>query len=319
MLKFIIKRLAVSVVLLFIVTTLVFAFVHMMPGDPVLSMLGVDSNPDPVTVERIRAELGLDQPILVQYVNYLKGIVSLDMGRSYSEKIPVIQAIASRFPRTLELAFAALVLACLVGIPLGMLAAVRRGKFSDLFLTAAASVGTSIPVYVLGYLLVVFFALNIFGLPISPLPASGFTAFSKDPVMHFQRLILPAITLALGVAASIMRTTRSAMLDAMGAESIRPLRAKGLSQGKVIGKHVIRNAMIPVITIVGLQLGNLIGGTVLCETVFNWPGIASLLVKAINHRDYPLIQGCVLLISMVYIFTNMAVDIIYGILDPRVR
>ena len=312
MVKFIAKRLAISVVLLFIVTTLVFAFVHMMPGDPVLTMLGVDSNPDPVTVEKIRTELGLDQPILVQYGNYLKGIVKLDLGKSYSEKIPVVQAIASRFPRTLELA-------CLAGIPLGIIAAVRRGKLSDLMLTTVASVGTSVPVYVLGYLLVVVFALNIFNLPIAKLPASGFTAFSKDPAMHIQKIILPAVTLALGVAASIMRTTRSSMLDAMAAESIRPLRAKGLSGGKVIRKHVIRNAMIPVITIIGLQLGNLIGGTVLCETVFNWPGVASLLVKAINHRDYPLIQGCVLLISVVYIFTNMMVDIIYGILDPRVR
>ena len=312
MVKFIAKRLAISVVLLFIVTTLVFAFVHMMPGDPVLTMLGVDSNPDPVTVEKIRTELGLDQPILVQYGNYLKGIVKLDLGKSYSEKIPVVQAIASRFPRTL-------VLACLAGIPLGIIAAVRRGKLSDLMLTTVASVGTSVPVYVLGYLLVVVFALNIFNLPIAKLPASGFTAFSKDPAMHIQKIILPAVTLALGVAASIMRTTRSSMLDAMAAESIRPLRAKGLSGGKVIRKHVIRNAMIPVITIIGLQLGNLIGGTVLCETVFNWPGVASLLVKAINHRDYPLIQGCVLLISVVYIFTNMMVDIIYGILDPRVR
>ena len=191
MVKFIAKRLAISVVLLFIVTTLVFAFVHMMPGDPVLTMLGVDSNPDPVTVEKIRTELGLDQPILVQYGNYLKGIVKLDLGKSYSEKIPVVQAIASRFPRTLELAFVSLVLACLAGIPLGIIAAVRRGKLSDLMLTTVASVGTSVPVYVLGYLLVVVFALNIFNLPIAKLPASGFTAFSKDPAMHIQKIILP--------------------------------------------------------------------------------------------------------------------------------
>ena len=171
MVKFIAKRLAISVVLLFIVTTLVFAFVHMMPGDPVLTMLGVDSNPDPVTVEKIRTELGLDQPILVQYGNYLKGIVKLDLGKSYSEKIPVVQAIASRFPRTLELAFVSLVLACLAGIPLGIIAAVRRGKLSDLMLTTVASVGTSVPGYVLGSLLVVVFALNIFNLPIAKLPA----------------------------------------------------------------------------------------------------------------------------------------------------
>lgn len=319
MVKFIGRRLAVSVLLLFIVTTLVFLFVHMMPGDPVLTMLGVDSNPNPETVERIRKELGLDQPLFIQYTEYLKGILRLDLGKSYSEKIPVAEAIASRFPRTMELAFVSLILACLVGIPLGIIAAVKRGKFTDLFLTTAASIGTSIPVYVMGYILVVVFALNLFELPFPTLPASGFTAFSKNPGLHIQKIILPAITLALGVSASIMRTTRSAMLDAMGAEFVRPLRAKGLSGGKIIKKHVIRNAMIPVVTIIGLQLGNLIGGTVLCETVFNWPGVASLLVKAINHRDYPLIQGCVLLISVVYIFTNMIVDIIYGILDPRVR
>lgn len=319
MLKFLVKRVAISIALLFVVITLVFSFVHMMPGDPVLTMLGVDSNPDPATVEQIRHEMGLDQPIFVQYADYIKGILQFDMGMSYSEKIPVIEAIASRFPRTIELAFVSLVLACLIGIPFGMVAAVKRGKSSDLILTAAASVGTSIPVYVVGYLLVVVFALNIFDLPIAELPASGYTAFSKNPSLHIQKLLLPAITLALGTSASIMRTTRSAMLDAMGAEAVRPLRAKGMSKGKVIRKHVVRNAMIPVITIIGLQLGTLIGGTVLCETVFNWPGVASLLVKAINHRDYPLIQGCVCLISVVYIFTNMVVDIVYGILDPRVR
>lgn len=319
MLKFLVKRITISIALLFVVITLVFSFVHMMPGDSVLTMLGVDSNPDPATVEQIRHEMGLDQPILVQYADYIKGILQFDMGMSYSEKIPVTEAIASRFPRTMELAFVSLILACLIGIPFGMIAAVRRGKTSDLVLTAAASVGTSIPVYVIGYLLVVMFALNIFDLPIAELPASGYTAFSKNPSLHIQKLILPAITLALGTSASIMRTTRSAMLDAMGAEAVRPLRAKGMSNGKVIRKHVVRNAMIPVITIIGLQLGTLIGGTVLCETVFNWPGVASLLVKAINHRDYPLIQGCVCLISVVYIFTNMVVDIIYGILDPRVR
>lgn len=319
MVRFLVKRLAISVLLLFIVVTLVFAFIHMMPGDPVLSMLGVDSNPDLVTVAKLRTQMGLDQPILVQYIHYLQGVVHFDLGNSYSEKIPVAQALASRFPRTLELAAVSLILACLLGVPLGILAAARRGKGSDLVLTTAASAGTSIPVYVMGYLLVVVFALNLFKLPIHPLPASGFTAFSKNPALHIERLILPAVTLALGAAAAIMRTTRSSMLDAMGAESVRPLRAKGLSKGQVIRRHVIRNAMIPVVTVIGLQLGSLIGGTVLCETVFNWPGVASLLVKAINHRDYPLIQGCVLLISVVYIFTNMAADILYGVLDPRVR
>ncbi len=319
MTKFIFKRIGIALLLLYAVSTIVFILIHIMPGDPVLLMLGTDSSPDPAAVESLRSELGLDKPILVQYVNYLKNLLTGDLGNSYSEKLPVLKAIGSRIPRTLELALAALLLACIVGIPLGILAALRRGKLSDFLMTALASFGTSVPVYILGYFLVMIFALDVFHFNLFKFPASGYVDLAEDPAKHFIRLVLPAVTLALGVASSIMRVTRASMLEAMSGESIRPLRAKGLSNRKVICRHVIRNAMIPVVTIIGLQLGGLIGGTVLCETVFNWPGIATLLVKAINHRDYPLIQGCVLVVASVYILTNMVVDIIYSILDPRMR
>lgn len=319
MLRFLVHRIGIALVLLLVVVTIVFMLIRIMPGDPVLLMLGTDSNPDPAAVASLRAELGLDLPIQVQYKNYILNAVQGNLGNSYSEHIPVVQSLATRLPRTLELAGSALLLACLLGLPLGIWAALRRGKISDLVMTAGASLGTSIPVYVLGYLLVVVFALNIFKLPIPVLPSSGYMDISRSIVGHYLRLIMPAVTLALGLSASIMRMTRSSMLDALSSESVRALRAKGLSERRVIIRHVVRNAFIPVVTVIGLQMGNLIGGTVLAENVFNWPGLSTLLVKAINHRDYPLIQGCILVMSAVFILTNMLVDIIYGLLDPRAR
>lgn len=318
MIRFILKRLGASLVMLLVVMTIVFLMVHMMPGDPALMMLGSDSNPDPAAVEALREELGLNKPVIVQYRDWLLGAVRGDLGYSYSERIPVMESIGSRLPRTLELAGAAMLLACVIGLPLGVWSALRRGRVSDLVMTTGASLGTSIPVYVMGYIFIVIFCLDILGLGFS-MPASGYTDLSRSVSGHFIRLVLPALTLALGIAASIMRMTRSSMLDALSSDSVRALRAKGLSEGAVILRHVIRNAFIPVVTVIGLQFGNLIGGTVLCETVFNWPGLSTLLVKAINQRDYPLIQGCVLIMSAVFILANLIVDVLYGILDPRAR
>ncbi|MFT8343331.1 MAG: ABC transporter permease [Clostridium beijerinckii] len=317
--KYILKRLSIAIGLIFIVSTIVFLLIHLMPGDPVLLMLGTDSNPDPAAVASLRKELGLDQSLFSQYINWVTALFQGNFGKSYSENMPVIQAISSRIPRTIELALFSLILACIIGIPLGVWSSLRRGRMCDFIMTTFASLGTSIPVYVLGYLLVIVFALDIFRSGLFKLPSSGYIDLSKNPVQHFIRLILPTVTLALGVAASIMRMTRSSMLEAMSNESVRALRAKGLKERRIITRHIIRNAMIPVITIIGLQLGNLIGGTVLCENVFNWPGLSTLLVKAINHRDYPLIQGCILIMSSLFILTNLVVDIIYGMLDPRAR
>jgi len=318
MTRFILKRLGISLIMLLAVSTIVFLMIHMMPGDPALMMLGGDSNPDPAAVAVLREELGLNKPLPVQYKDWVLGAVGGDLGHSYSEKIPVMQSIATRLPRTLELAGAAMLLACIIGLPLGVWSALRRGKTSDLVMTTGASLGTSIPVYVMGYIFIAVFCLDGFGLGFS-MPSSGYMDISRSVGGHFTRLVLPALTLALGIAASIMRMTRSSMLDALSGESVRALRAKGLSESKVIIRHVIRNAFIPVVTIIGLQFGNLIGGTVLCETVFNWPGLSTLLVKAINQRDYPLIQGCILVMSSVFILANLVVDVLYGILDPRAR
>lgn len=305
--------------LLFCVSTIVFLMIHLMPGDPVLQMLGTDTAPDPKVVEALRSELGLDKPLLIQYINWLSKAVRGDLGISYSEKIPVVESIGIRLPKTLELAFVALVLACIIGIPLGILSALKRGKLVDNFVMLLSSLGTSMPVYVLGLLLVMVFALNIFDMNLPKIPSSGYYDLSKDAGKHLIRLLLPSVTLALGLAASITRMTRSSVLEALLSSSIQPLRAKGLSERNIVWKHVMRNAMIPIVTIIGLQLGNLIGGTVLLEAVFNWPGISTLLMRAINFRDYPLIQGCVLVLSVIFIFINLIVDILYGILDPRAR
>ncbi len=315
MIKFLVKRIATAIVQIFVVTTIVFFALQMMPGDPVLLMLSRDGSAvDQEAYDALEAELGLDQPVMTQYTNWLTDLAHGDLGTSYGENRPVTEAIGDRIPRTLELAAVSLVLACIIGIPLGILSAVRRGGFLDLGLTLLSSLGNSVPVFVLGYILVLVFSLNM-----KLLPSSGYVPVARGLDNHIQRLILPAVALALGVAASILRMTRSSMLESLGSESVRPLRAKGLSKGKVYGKHVMRNMLIPVVTIIGLQLGSLIAGTVLCEAVFNWPGIATLLVDAINNRDYPLIQGCMLILSAIFILTNMVVDLLYGFLDPRAR
>lgn len=316
--RFIAKRILISAALLLVIGTIVFLLVHMMPGDPALQMLGTDTTPDPAAVAALRVELGLDKPLSVQYVTWISRVARGDLGYSYSERIPVTESIASRLPRTLELAAAALLLACVIGLPLGVWSALRRGGVADLLMTAAASVGTSIPVYVLGYALIAVFALDVFNLGFS-MPSSGYMNISRSVSGHYLRLVLPAVTLSLGLAAAIMRMTRSSMLDALAGESVRALRARGLAERDVIVRHVIRNAFIPVVTVIGLQVGSLISGTVLAENVFNWPGLSTLLVKAINQRDYPLIQGCILVMSSVFILANLVVDILYGILDPRVR
>lgn len=317
--RFIIKRLGITVVLIFSVATIVFFMMHLMPGDPVLQMLGTDTAPDPVVVGNLREELGLNKPILIQYKDWVINALKGDLGMSYSERIPVIESIGIRLPKTIELAFVSLTLACIIGIPLGVISALKRGKIIDGILMWISSLGISVPVYVLGLVLVMIFSLNIFELDIATLPPSGYYNFSKDPGKHIVRIILPSVTIALGLAASIIRMTRSSVLEALSSGSVQPLRAKGLTERKVVYKHVMRNALIPIITIIGLQLGTLVGGTVLVESVFNWPGLSTLLVRAINFRDYPLIQGCILVMSMIFITTNLIVDILYGLLDPRAR
>jgi peptide/nickel transport system permease protein len=285
-----------------------------MPGDPVKLALGSEKAADPEIVAAMEKQLGLDQPLLKQYTTYMSDLAHFHLGTSITDRSSVMENIMLRLPRTIEIALVSIIIASIVGIIMGLIAALKWRTFTDFFMTAMAALGISLPVFVMGTLLIVIFSLTL-----NWFPASGYIDFVKDPIKHIQRLILPSLALALGLAASITRMTRSSMLEVESKEFVQTLRAKGLPERMVIFKHSFRNAIIPIITIIGLQLGSLIGGTVLVEYLFNWPGISTLLVKAVSYRDYPTVQGCILVISVFFITVNTLVDILYGLLDPRVR
>jgi peptide/nickel transport system permease protein len=313
--RFLAKRILIALVQIFVVSVLVFSLTRIMPGDPVILALGTERDIDPAIVTEMRHTLGLDAPVTTQYVKWIAKVVTkFDLGNSIIDQTPVTEYILQRIPRTIELAIAAITIALALGVIFGLIAALKRQTPVDLITTSAAAFGISLPAYVLGTLMVIVFSLNL-----NWLPASGFVEITEDGMKHFTHLLLPAVAIALGLAASIARQTRSSVLEVLNKEFVQTVRAKGLPERQVIFKHVFRNALIPIVTIVGLQLGNLIGGTVLIEYLFNWPGLSTLLVNSISQRDYPIIQGCILVVSTFYITINMAVDVIYGILDPRVR
>lgn len=313
-LLFILRKIATAFIQLLIVATLIFSLLYIMPGDPVLMLLGADSNPTPEAIAAMRARLGLDQPVLVQYWHWLTNALRFDLGTSLTDGYPVMNYIVDSLPRTLELALAAILIATLIGVPLGIAAALRRGTALDTALTSIATFGISVPVYVLGAILILIFSREL-----GWLPSSGYTDISRNVVEHFRKLFLPALTLGFGLAASIARMTRSSMLEILGRDFVRALRAKGLTERQIIVNHVLRNAAIPIVTIIGLQLGTLMGGAVLVEALFNWPGLSSLLVRAISARNYPLAQGAVLAIAAMFILINLAVEMLYNLLDPRLR
>ncbi|NSZ87727.1 ABC transporter permease (plasmid) [Agrobacterium tumefaciens] len=307
------SRLATALIQLWVIATLVFSIMYIMPGDPVLLLLGPESNPSPETIAAMRTQLGLDQPVLTQYVKWLSGAAIGDLGNSL-DGYPVIDYVTASLPKTMELASAAILIAALIGVPVGIAAALRRGRFLDGLLTSLSTLGISVPVYILGSLLILLLSIKL-----GWLPASGYTDISRNVYLHFQKLTLPGLTLGLGLAASIARMTRSSMLEILGRDFVRSLRARGMREGRVIWMHVLRNASIPIVTIVGLQLGNLMGGTVLVEALFNWPGLSTLLVTAVSNRNYPLVQGSILTIAALFILINLCVDLLYSLLDPRIR
>ncbi|MBY5666882.1 ABC transporter permease [Rhizobium leguminosarum] len=307
------SRLITALIQLWAIATLVFSIMYIMPGDPVLLLLGPESNPSPETVAAMRQQLGLDQPVLSQYLKWLGNAATGDLGNSL-DGVPVVEYVTSSLPKTIELASAAIVLAAIIGVPVGIAAALRRGRFLDGLLTSLSTLGISVPVYILGSLLILLLSLKL-----GWLPSSGYTDISRNAFVHFQKLTLPAVTLGLGLAASIARMTRSSMLEILGRDFVRSLRARGMRERRVIWLHVLRNAAIPIVTIIGLQLGNLMGGTVLVEALFNWPGLSTLLVTAVSNRNYPLVQGSILTIAALFILINLCVDILYSLLDPRIR
>lgn len=284
--------------------TLVFLLLHLVPGDPVETMLGEGARPADRTA--LTAALGLDRPLWEQYLGYLQRLARLDLGSSLVYQRPVVELVAERLPATLTLAAAALALALVLALPLGVLAACRRGRAADGAATVFALLGSSIPNFWLGPLLILTFSLWLGWTPVSG--REGWASW-----------VLPALTLGTSLAAVLARMVRSSVLEVLGEDYVRTARAKGLSPAAVLWGHALRNAWLPVLTLAGLQLGSLLGGAVITETVFAWPGLGSLLVEAIQGRDYPVVQGCVLLVSLGYVLVNTWTDLAYAWVDPRIR
>jgi peptide/nickel transport system permease protein/oligopeptide transport system permease protein len=303
MTRFIIRRLLLSVPTLFGVLVVAFLLLYVAPGDPVESMVG--ERADSATIVRLRAQLHLDDPLPKRFALYVKGAVTGNLGNSYITNRPISQDIRERFPKTMQLAGAAMLLATLVGVSLGVLSARRPGGLADRFALGIAYLGISFPVYWVGLLLILFFAVTLHWLP-----PSGYGG------LRF--LVLPALTLGMRSIAFLARMTRSAMMDALGADFIRTARAKGLGEWAVTAKHALRNALIPVITVLGLDFGSYLTGSILTETIFSWPGIGRYVVNAISRRDLPAIQGTVLFLSVVFVLVNLLTDLAYAKADPRV-
>ena len=303
--KYVIKRLVMLIPVIIGVSFLVFFIMAMAPGDTARTILGEDAPIE--AVEALREELGLNDPIPIRYLNYMKDLLRGDLGNSYKSGRPVFQEIMSRFPATLELTFWGMLLAVGLSLPIGIISATRQYSFMDNASMIFALVATAIPNFWLGLMLIIVFALNL-----GVLPSGGNNA-------GFASLILPVITLATACMANIARTTRSSMLEVIRADYIRTAKAKGVSKNKVINKHALKNALIPVITVIGLQFGQLLGGSVLTETVFAWPGVGTYLVNSIKAKDTPAVLGCVIIFSICFSIVNLAVDLLYAFIDPRIK
>jgi ABC-type dipeptide/oligopeptide/nickel transport system permease component len=304
MTRHILHRLLLTLPALWLVLTMVFFLIHIVPGDPVEQMLGEGATP--FEAAQLRHTLGLDQPLYVQYVRYLGQTVRGDLGESFKFQAPVRRVIFERYPATLQLAFLALLVCAAIAIPAGVLAAHRRGSNVDRSIGLFTLFGLAVPNFALGPLLITLFSIKLGWLPVS----------GRGGALNY---ILPAATLGAALAAILTRMVRSSMLEELSSDYVRTARAKGLSTTAVLLRHALRNALIPIITILGLQFGTLLAGTIVTETIFSWPGIGRLTVMAISSRDYPLLQGCILVIALSYVLVNLLTDVFYAFIDPRVR
>ncbi|WP_051298094.1 ABC transporter permease [Brevibacterium album] len=313
---FFFRRLLIGVGLLVAVAVLTFVMIQSVPGDPARLLLSGDSGGgSEEAVEALRAELGLDRPLAVQFLAFLGGMFTGDLGTSFVHRQPVMDLIASRLPNTLEIVGAAAVLSALAGVAIGLLSAiVSRDRRGGTVFSTFTSLGLSAPVYVTGTLLVYFVSVKL-----HLLPAGGFASWSQDPGRHVQLLVLPVLTIAIGLICILARATRSSVLETRGQDWVRTAKALGHSPVRLWLQAVLRNSLTPVVTLIGLEIGVLVGSTVLVEQVFNWPGLSSLLIESVAHRDYPVIQGVILVTSAIFIVINIIVDYLYGVLDPRAR
>jgi peptide/nickel transport system permease protein len=304
MTAYLLRRILIALPTLLGVVVLVFLMVRLAPGDPAVLLAGEFATPE--TLEAIRARYGLDRSLPEQFLIYLEALLRGDLGESARSRRPVLEELKTYFPNTLELASAAILVAVLTGIPLGVLAALRPGSGLDLSVMVLALLGVSMPVFWFGLLAILIFSVGLGWFPVA----------GKGTLAH---LVLPAITLGINATALLARMTRGTLLEVLSQDYIRTARAKGLAERVVIFKHALRNALIPVVTVVGLEFGTLLSGAVITETIFAWPGLGQLLVGSILARDYPVVQGAVLLVAITFVFINLLVDLLYAAIDPRVR
>ncbi len=304
MTRHILLRFLFTLPALWLILTMVFLLVHLVPGDPVQQMLGEGARAE--DLQQLRHALGLDLPLHVQYARYLAGLVRGNWGRSFRFQTPVLRVALERYPATLQLALAGLLVCAAIGIPAGVLSAQRRGHPADRAVGFFTLLGLSVPNFALGPVLILLFSIQLGWLPVSG---------RGGP----QNLVLPAVTLGAALAAILTRMVRSSMIEELSSDYVRTARAKGLPEWAVLFRHAFRNALIPIVTILGLQFGTLLAGTIITESIFSWPGIGRLTVQAIQARDYPLLQGCILMIAFSYVVVNLVTDFIYALADPRIR
>lgn len=333
MLRFILSRVALVVPTFLGIVFLSFFLIRLVPGDPIEVRVG-ERGISPERLAQLRQEMGLDQPLWVQFADYVGNVLTGDLGVSIVTRTPVLQEFLALFPATVELSVCAILFAILIGLPAGVLAAVRRGSVWDHTVMGVSLTGYSMPIFWWALLLILLFSVNLGWTPVSGRlsvmyyiePVTGFmlidTLLSDEPEAFWsalQHLVLPAVVLGTIPLAVVARMTRSSMLEVLGEDYIRTARAKGLSVRRVVGVHALRNALIPVVTVIGLQVGTLLAGAILTETIFSWPGIGKWLIESINRRDYPVLQGGVLLVAVLVMSVNLIVDLLYGTLNPRIR
>lgn len=313
MIGYILRRLAQLLPVLLLASVGIWAMVYAIPGGPVGMILGENATPEQVAA--LRAELGLDRPVIVQYWAWLTNALAGDLGVSLHSRQPVVSLIGERLPATIQLGLAATVVGLLIGIPVAVASALMPGSWLDRALSGWSALALGVPTFWLGILLILLFAVHLRWLP----SASGYVPFWESPIEMLRNILLPALTLGVYVSGIFARFLRASLVAELRADYVRTARSKGLPERDVVGRHVMRNAMLPFVTIVGLMMANFIGGTVVTEAVFTYPGLGRLLITAISTRDYPLIQGCILVILVIYIVINVMVDVLYAYIDPRIE
>jgi peptide/nickel transport system permease protein len=312
MLRYLIRRLLYIIPVLFFVTIIVFSFIHLIPGDPVRMIYGVRATEEKVAI--VRAQLNLDKPIVVQYFLWLKDLSRGNFGKSLRSNEPVFPMIVAKLGPTLALTVTSLVFSVSISIIIGVIAAAKRNTIYDFSVMGIAVFGISIPVFWMGIMVILFFSMYL-----GWFPSMGYAKFFENPLSFIRHIILPAATLGFALAGYSTRMTRSQMIDVLNQDYIRTARAKGVAERLVVYKHALKNAMIPIVTAIGLQFGFLMGGQILIEEIFAWPGIGRLVVKAIFNRDYTIVQGVVLVVAVMFVFVNLIVDILYAYLNPKIR